>query len=286
MYNCKTFPEVLRNRAGIKQMKKIGLIVFCVTIFALSISAQENKPKETAKPAETKTVTKTETKTETTTSATPKTVTWKTDATPLELAKVAIEAHGGDKFKQLKNLKMLGTVDVSSTSFPGLSGSFAQFIEGEKYRLEINSPFINFAQASDGSETYSTLNNGVTIPPINRIGLPLLLKIEDKGFSVEAGGDKKKRGFKVNTPDGYAVNYFLDEKTGQVKSYDAVFNINGREITTAVENDKYKLVDGVWLPEKFSQRFDVQGITAYAAFKVKDLAVNSTISEDIFTKVK
>ena len=113
-----------------------------------------------------------------------------------------------------------------------------------------------------------------------------MLKIDEKGFSVEALDDKKKRGFKINTPDGYAVNYYLDEKTAQVKGYDAVFTINGREITTAVVHDKFKSVDGVLLPERFSQRFDVQGITAYADFKVKEIAVNTTISDEIFTTIK
>lgn len=213
-------------------------------------------------------------------------MTIKPDATPLELAKIALEAHGGDKFKQMKTLVMRGSMDVTSANFPQtLSGSFAMIFKGDKYRLQINTPFINFIQTFDGEQTYSSVGN-VTIPPINRLGLPLLAKLETNGFTVSALDDKKKRGFRINTPEGYSTDFTIDEKTGQIKSYSAVYNVNNREITTAVEHDKFRTVDGLLLAEKYAQRFDAVGQTFYADFKAKEILVNSEVADDVFVLSK
>ena len=75
----------------------------------------------------------------------------------------------------------------------------------------------------------------------------------------------------------------VDEKTGQLKGYESSYDFNGRVATTSVEIDKCRLVEGVLIPEKFSQRFDLGPLTAYANFKAKDIQVNAEISNDVFT---
>lgn len=249
---------------------------FCLVIFTLTGLAQD-KPKDVPKTPE-KPATVAAQKA---TISAPKIVALKADATPLEMANAAIEAHGGDKFRKMKTLVMRGSVDVNANNF-SLAGTFANTIAGEKYRTQIQSPFFSFVQASDGNETFSTINGGITVPPPTRIGLPVLQRVGDPGFTIEALADKKKRGFKITTPDNYTVNFYLDEKTSQVKGFEATFDAGSRTVTTAVEHDKFKLTEGVLLPERFSQRFDVQGITAYSDFKVKEVLVNSEIAEDVF----
>ena len=204
-------------------------------------------------------------------------------AAPLELAKAALAAHGGDKFKNMKTLVVSGSADVSgspSTTFPA---TFATIYAGEKYRLEISNPFQPFKQIYDGQETYSSIN-GFSLPPINRLGLPLLPKIEEKDFVVAAlpEAKKKKTGFRITAPEGYYTDFFVDEKTGEVKGYEASYEINGRTVTTAVEIDKLREVEGVKVPEKYAQRLETGSLTIYVAFKAKDIKVNSTVSDDVF----
>lgn len=209
----------------------------------------------------------------------------KTEQTPLETAKAALEAHGGDKFKNMKTLVVRGTASVSGSPTVTFPATFAMIIAGEKYRLEITNPFQPFKQVYDGRQTQSSMNN-FTMPPINRLGLPLLQKIEAENFTVSALSPekyKKKKGFRITSPEGYYTDFFTDEKTGQVKSYEASYDFNGRTITTSVEIDKLLDVKGVLIPERYAQRFDMGQFTIYADFKAKEILVDSEIADDVFS---
>jgi hypothetical protein len=93
---------------------------------------------------------------------------------------------------------------------------------------------------------------------------------------------KAKRGFRITSPEGYATDFFTDEKTNQIKGYDASYDINGRSVTTSVEIDKYRIVEGLMLPEKYAQRFDMDTLTVYSNFKAKEILVNSLVADDVF----
>ena len=43
------------------------------------------------------------------------------------------------------------------------------------------------------------------------------------------------------------------------------------------------MVDGVLVPEKYVQRFDLGGITIYAAFTAKQIQVNTPVADDVFS---
>ncbi len=204
-------------------------------------------------------------------------------ATPLELAKAALLAHGGAKFKNMKTLVVIGTADVSGSPSMTFPAPFVMTYSGDKYRLEISTPFVQFKQIYDGQETFSSAGE-VSLPPINRLGLPLLPKIGEKDFTVSAlpEAKKKKTGFRITSPEGFYTDFFVDEKTGQIKSYEASYEVGNRTVTTAVEIDKIREVEGVKVPEKYAQRFETNGLTIYANFKAKDITVNSIINDDVF----
>lgn len=205
------------------------------------------------------------------------------EKTPLELAKAALSAHGGDKFKNMKTLVVRGTADVSGSPTTTFPATFTMILSGDKYRLEISNPFQPFKQVYDGNQTQSSVNN-FTLPPINRLGFPLLQKIEAKDYTVAALPEKykKKQGFRVTSPEGFYTDFFTDEKTGQIKSYEAEYDYNNRKITTSVEIDKFLDVKGVLIPEKYAQRFDLGQLTIYSNFKAKEILVDSEISDDVF----
>lgn len=208
-------------------------------------------------------------------------------AEPLELAKKALAAHGGDKFKNSKTLIVRGSADISTSPTQTMPSTFVVIFSGDKYRYEITNPFQPFKQTYDGTQTASSIPNFI-LPPINRLGFPLLQKLGEKDFTVSALPEKskKKNGFRITSPEGYYTDFYLDEKTGEVKSYEASYDFNGRNVTTSVEIDKFREVDGVKVPEKYAQRFELGFATIYADFKAKEILVNSEVADDVFSITK
>ncbi len=244
-------------------MKKYSILLLIV-IFAVSTFAQtKEKDKKNEKGKNTNTVLKT--------------------SSPLELAKETIIIYGGDKFKNMKTLVVRGTADVSGSPTITFPATFATIYAGEKYRLEVSNPFQPFKQVYDGQQTSSSINN-FSLPPLNRLGFPLLAKIDEKNFVVSSLPEsaKKKSGFRITSPEGFYTDFFVDEKTGLVKSYESSYEINGRNVTTSVEIDKLREVEGVKIPERYAQRFDMGQFTVYADFKAKEILVNSKVTDDVF----
>jgi hypothetical protein len=248
-------------------MKKIGILLF-VFIFAASISAQKE---QTTKEKEKTTLTA-----EVSTSE------------PLELAKKALTALGGDKFKNLKNIFMKGTTEISSSPTQTLPAGFVIMYEGEKYSFDIQAPpVVSFKQVYDGQETYSSMR-GLNLPPLNRLGFPLLMKYDEKGYVVSPLPEKfkKKRGFRITSPEGYYTDFLTDEKTNLVKEYEASYDFNGGQVTTSVAIDGYREIAGVMINEKFTQRLEMGQMSYYSNFKAKEILVDTKLPENAFTMVK
>ncbi len=87
----------------------------------------------------------------------------------------------------------------------------------------------------------------------------------------------------MTSPDGFYTDFYLNEKTNQIKGYDSSYLIGGRSVTTSVEIDKYRTVDGVTIPERYAQRFDTEQITIYANFKAKLVSINTIIDNEVFS---
>lgn len=203
-----------------------------------------------------------------------------------ELAKQAVTAHGGEKLTKMKSLVIRGSVDVTTSAIAqAFPATFVTIFAGEKYRIEINNPFQPLKQTFDGTQTSSSIRGGFTLPPINRLGFPLLQHLGKQGFVITSLPDAKKkvRGFRMTSPEGIYTDFYLDEKTNQIKGYDSTYTIDGRTISTSVEIDKCRLVEGVLVPEKYAQRFDTEQITVYANFKAKEILVNSAIEDAVFS---
>jgi len=205
------------------------------------------------------------------------------DDDPLTIAKVAVKVHGGEKLSKMRSLLLKGSVDVSAMG-QAMPGVFSTAVSGDKYYFEINSPMQNLKQVFDGKETFSSLP-GFSLPPVTSLGFPLLPKVGEAGYIISAlaDGKKKRRGFRVTTPEGFYTDFYVDEKTGQLKGYDSAFEVSGRVVTTSVEIDEFETIDGLVVPKKYSQRFDLGQITAYANFKTKTIKVNSPIEDSAFS---
>lgn len=205
-----------------------------------------------------------------------------TAASPTDVAKAVLAAHGGDKLKKMQTFLVKGGVDVS---FQGqsLPGAFSTAFSGDKYFFEIVTAVQQLKQVFDGVNTSSSLP-GFSLPPVTSLGFPLLPKIGEAGYAVTElpEASKKRKGFRMTTPEGFYTDFFIDEKTNQIKAYESKWMDGDRAITTSVEIDEFMTVDGIAIPKKYAQRFDLGPITAYVNFKAKDIKVNSPIEDSAF----
>lgn len=202
--------------------------------------------------------------------------------TPMDLARAALAAHGGEKFKTLKNMVLRGSAELyAPNSTQSLPGGFTWVIAGDKLWLEVDArPVFVFKQIYDGERSYSSLP-GVEVPPASKFGLPLLAKFEQDGYRVTAIPDnkKKQRGFRISDADGFMTDFWLDSATGRVMTF--LIPLDGR--TFGTEHKKFKEVDGVLVPTSFSQRLETPQGAFFADYNVKDIKLNQALGDDVFT---
>src|SRR5207302_6851964 len=121
------------------------------------------------------------------------------NSTPIELARAALAAQGGDKFKNLKSMTLVGTADLyAPNSTQSVPGKFVMVVAGDRVRIDIDAaPIFKFKQVFDGQQSYSSIP-GIQMPPASKFGLPVLGKFDQAGYTVSAIPDKKKlRGFRI-----------------------------------------------------------------------------------------
>lgn len=200
--------------------------------------------------------------------------------TPTDLAKAAILAQGGDKFRGVQNLMLRGSVQLyAPNSVQAVPGSFSIVTAGDKLRMELDGrPVAVFKQISDGVNTFTSLP-GIEVPPISKYGMGALMKYDQPGYKLTAIPDvKKMRGFRLEDPEGYTTDFYLDPQTGRIMKFLMYY----RDYTFGTENSKFKEVEGVLIPFSFSHRFDTAQGAYFAEYNVKEVKLNQTLPEDTF----
>lgn len=263
----------------IKYMQALALFTLVLALGA-SAGAQGNK---TATAATTTTTTTTTTKAPTAgttggTIAGPIAITAATS--PADLARAALAAQGGEKYRNLKSLVLIGSVDLyAPNSAQSVSGNFAMVMAaGDRYRVDVVSPVVKFQQIYNGQQSYSSIPS-IQTPNPSRFGLGMLAKLDQPGYVVSALPDKKKqRAFRITDPDGNITDFFVDAQTARVQVY--TMPINGN--TFGMEIKSVKEIDGVLVPMNFTQRFETPQGAYFAEYKVKTPKVNEAIGDDVF----
>ncbi len=202
------------------------------------------------------------------------------ETSPLDLARAAFAAQGGEKFRSLQNMILRGSVQLyPPNSVQSIPGSFSLVTAGPKLRMEIDArPAIVFKQIYDGQQSYSSMPN-VEMPPLTKFGLGALARFDQQGYQITAIADKKKqRGFRLVDPEGYTTDFYIDAKTGRVMS----FFIYYAGITLGTENSKFKEVEGILVPFSFSQKFEMPMGAFFAEFNVKEVKINQQLPDDAF----
>ena len=201
------------------------------------------------------------------------------NSTPVELARAALAAQGGDKFKNVKNIWIQGDVNLyaPNSSFPQ-PGKFSLLTAGAKMRLDVDSPAFKFKQIFDGQQSYSSMP-GVQTPPADKFGLFVLTKYDQPGYTVSAlANEKKLRAFRIVDAEGNTTDFFIDPVTARVIKYVSPY----MGYTFGTENSKFKEIDGVLIPFSFTQRLEMAMGAFFAEYKVKDAKINQPLNDDVF----
>jgi len=201
------------------------------------------------------------------------------NSTPIELARAALAAQGGDKFKSLKNVVIYGSVDLyAPNSTVPQPGKFSLVTAGARMRLDVDSPAFKFKQIFDGQQSYSSIP-GVQTPPADKFGLNVLINYDQPGYTVTAlPNEKKLRGFRIADAEGNTTDFYLDPETARVVKYVSPY----MGYTFGVENSKFKEIDGVLIPFNFTQRLEMAMGAFFAAYKVKEAKLNQELTDDVF----
>jgi hypothetical protein len=202
------------------------------------------------------------------------------ETTPTELARAALGALGGDKFKNLKNIWIVGSVDLyAPNSTLPQPGKFSIITAGAKFRMDVDAaPAFKFKQIFDGQQSYSSFP-GMQMPPADKFGLPVLIKYDQPGYTVSAlPNEKKLRGFRIADAEGNTTDFYIDPATARVVKYVSPYS----GYTFGTENSKFKEIDGVLIPFNFSQRIEMPLGAFFADFKVKEAKLNQTLGDDVF----
>ena len=201
-------------------------------------------------------------------------------SSPLDLARAALAAQGGEKFKSLKNTVLKGSVDLfAPNSTQSIPGGFVIVTAGDKLRIEIDArPAVAFKQIHDGQQSYSSLP-GVTLPPASKFGLAVLTKFDQPGYTVAAIPDKKKqRGFRISDEEGNTTDFYIDPTNGRVMSFISPYN----GYNFGIEIKKFKEIEGVLIATSFTQRLEMPAGAFFADYSVKDVKINQTLGDDVF----
>jgi len=200
---------------------------------------------------------------------------------PMDLARAALAAQGGEKFRNLKSMVLRGSADLyAPNSTRAVPGGFVLVIAGDKLMLDVNAqPIFSLKQIFDGQRSFSSIP-GVDMPPASKFGLPVLAKFDQPGYTVSALPDnkKKQRSFRIVDSEGNTNDFYLDTATGRVTT--CLIPYNG--FVFGIENSKYKDVEGVLVPFEFSWRLETSQGAYFAEYKVKDVKLNQPIGDDVF----
>lgn len=198
---------------------------------------------------------------------------------PLELARAAFNAQGGEKFRQMKNMMIIGSVDMYAPgSTQSLAGQFGLLYAGERMRINIQTPLFQLESIFDGERSYSSMPR-VELPPMNKLGLLVLARFDQPGYSVTALPDKKKlRAFRISDAEGNATDFYVDATTARLVRFEVIF----KGLSFSVENTKVQEYEGVLVPVNSTWKIELPNGPAYAEFHAKEIKLNQQLPADAF----
>jgi hypothetical protein len=201
---------------------------------------------------------------------------------PLDLARSAVAAQGGEKFRNMKSMVQTGALDFYGPySKEPVKGDFIISVATEGHsRIEVNAPpLIAFKQISNGERFYTSIPI-FQFPDPSTHGLRMLAKYDQPGYTVTALPNKEKlRAFRIKAPNGGITDFFIEATTGRVQRY--TVSVDGNVYDFELKN--VKETDGLLLPVDFKVRIEIRQGVFSLDFKVKETKVDQLLAADLFT---
>lgn len=200
-------------------------------------------------------------------------------STPVELARAAYTAQGGEKFRDLQTLILSGSVGVyMPNSTQATPGTFVFINARERLWKDVRSATSYVRQIHDGTRAYFSLR-GLSVPPPGKFGMFVLTKYDQPGYTVTPLPEKDKlRGFRIADAEGNATDFYIDPATARVVRHIAVYN----KLNYGTEYKKWKVVDGLPVPEQFTEGIETPQGTFYGEYTVKEVKINQAVNDDVF----
>ena len=199
--------------------------------------------------------------------------------TAIELARAAFAAQGGEKFRNLKNMMLIGSVDLyAPSSTQSLTGQFGMIVAGDKLRQDVQSALFSFQFIFDGEQSYSSMR-GMNLPPLTKFGIHVLARFDQPGYDITALPDKKKeRAFRITDAEGHSTDYYVEIATGRIRRFEILYNSKAYSF----EYTGFRELDGVLVPTSFAQKLNTAQGDYIAEFKVKEVKLNQDLPADAF----
>jgi hypothetical protein len=200
-------------------------------------------------------------------------------STPVELARAAYTAQGGEKFRDLKTLILTGTVDVYAPNSTQATPSNFVFISARERLWKDVRSAVNFVrQIHDGQRSYFSLR-GLSVPPPGKFGMFVLTKYDQPGYTLTALPDKDKlRGLRIADAEGNSTDFYIDPATARVVRHVVIYN----KLNYGTEYKKWKMMDGLLVPEQFTEGIESPQGMFYGEYSVKDVKINQTVNDEVF----
>jgi hypothetical protein len=107
----------------------------------------------------------------------------------------------------------------------------------------------------------------------------VLTKYDQPGYTLTALPDKDKlRGFRIADAEGNATDFYIDPATARVVRHVVLF----QKLNYGTEYKKWKVMDGLLVPEQFTEGIETPQGTFYGEYAVKDVKINQAVNDDVF----
>jgi hypothetical protein len=207
-------------------------------------------------------------------------------ASAVAIARGALTAHGGEKFRSLKAIKLSGIGSaISPLHAEPVPAEFTMICTDEQIRIDVAVPFGTIQLINDGTRFYNLVNGvsgsfGLASP--GKFGLRMLARYDKPGYKVTPLPEQdKKRAFRITGPEGNSTDFYVDAKTNQITSLSYKYN----NFEQSWELGDFKEVEGVAVPHLLTLRMGSRAGDYYLILKASDAKINPEINSNTFVPV-
>jgi hypothetical protein len=205
-------------------------------------------------------------------------------ASAADLARATVSDLGGDKFRNLKSLRLAGVGSaVSPLNANVMPTEFQFMITDVGIRIDLTLSFGLVQMINDGQRYYNLVNGSAGdfgIAPPGKFGLRVLAKFDQPGYKTTLLPDpSKESAFRITDPEGNATDFYVNKTTKRITRL--AYKYGDYEQTWQFDN--FKAVEGVMIPHRINIRLSTKMGDFQMSFEAADVKVNQPVGANAFT---